>query len=75
VSGLTPCTASVVDFWKKSGTISTRPPMATTTRISTIISRLLVSIFSWVKPVDLFGFGFIVPPQAWAGGGISARTE
>src|SRR3954469_7996512 len=50
VYGLTPVTASVVDFWKNSGTISTRPPTATTSRISTIIRKLLVSTFSWVKP-------------------------
>jgi hypothetical protein len=40
----------VVDFWKNSGTISTRPPMATTSRISTIIRKLLVSTFSCEKP-------------------------
>src|SRR4051812_26410353 len=50
VYGLTPSTGSVVDFWKNSGTISTRPPMATTSRISTIIRKLLVSTRSWVKP-------------------------
>src|SRR6478735_10139014 len=50
VSGTTPLTASVVDFWKNSGTISTRPPTATTSRISTIIRKLLVSTFSWLKP-------------------------
>jgi hypothetical protein len=32
--------------WKNSGTISTRPPTATASRISTIIRKLLVSIFS-----------------------------
>src|SRR5690606_33056775 len=36
--------------WKKSGTISTRPPMATTMRISTIMRKLLVSTFSCEKP-------------------------
>jgi len=46
-------TASVVDFWKNSGTISTRPPMAITSRISTIIKKLLVSTFSWLKPVEV----------------------
>jgi hypothetical protein len=44
--GLEARTGSVVDFWKNSGTISTRPPTATTSRISTIIRKLLVSIFS-----------------------------
>src|SRR6187431_3095663 len=52
VYGLTPGTASVVDFWKNSGTISTRPPTATTSRISTTIRKLLVSIFSCEKPVE-----------------------
>src|SRR4051812_27987211 len=50
VYGLMPATGSVVDFWKNSGTISTRPPTATTSTISTIIRKLLVSIFSWEKP-------------------------
>ncbi|MNT16172.1 hypothetical protein D3C72_1512610 [compost metagenome] len=59
--------------------------MATTSRISTIISRLLVSTFSCVKPVAagaefLLSGAFIVRPQwlqAWAAAtaGISARTE
>src|SRR3954470_22040763 len=40
---------SVVDFWKNRGTISTSPPMATTSTISTIIRKLLVSIFSCEK--------------------------
>jgi hypothetical protein len=48
-----PAIGSVVDFWKNNGTISTAPPIATTIRISTIIRKLLVSIFSWLKPVLL----------------------
>src|SRR3954463_15003811 len=50
VGGFRPSIASVVDFWKNSGTISTRPPTATTSRISTIIRKLLVSIFWCEKP-------------------------
>src|SRR3954454_22966671 len=50
VYGFRPVTGSVVDFWKNSGTISTRPPTATTSRISTIIRKLLVSIFWCEKP-------------------------
>ena len=46
-----PWTGSVVDFWKNSGTISTKPPTATTRRIKTIIRKLLVSSFSCVKPL------------------------
>src|SRR4051812_38067398 len=46
VAGFMPATGSVVDFWKNRGTISTRPPTATTSRISTIIRKLLVSTFS-----------------------------
>src|SRR5689334_16590055 len=41
---------AVVDFWKNSGTISTRPPTAITSTIRMIIKKLLVSIFSCVKP-------------------------
>src|SRR5215510_8695631 len=51
VYGLRPGTGSVVERWKYSGTISTRPPMATVMRISTIIRKLLVSMRSW--PVAL----------------------
>src|SRR3954471_8162796 len=51
VFGFRPVPGSVVDFWKNSGTISTRPPTATTSRISTIIRKLLVSTFSCEKPV------------------------
>src|SRR4051794_18073042 len=54
VSGSTPATASGVDFWKNSGTISTRPPTAITSRISTIIRKLLVSIFWCEKPGGMF---------------------
>ena len=39
-------TGWVVDFWKNRGTISTSPPTATVSRMSTIIRKLLVSIFS-----------------------------
>src|SRR6218665_1893737 len=53
--GSTPLTASVVDFWKNSGKISTRPPMAITSRISTTIRKLLVSTFSWEKPLAAEG--------------------
>src|SRR6218665_2097448 len=53
--GSTPLTASVVDFWKNSGKISTRPPMAITSRISTTIRKLLVSTFSWEKPLGAGG--------------------
>ncbi|MNO07552.1 hypothetical protein D3C81_2297950 [compost metagenome] len=48
---MTPCTASVVDFWKNSGTISARPPMATTISVRAISQKLLVSTFSWVNPL------------------------
>src|SRR3569833_3534011 len=48
-----PVIGSVVDFWKNSGMISTAPPMATTSRISTIIRKLLVSTFSCEKPVEV----------------------
>jgi hypothetical protein len=44
--GLEPSTGCVVERWKNSGTISTMPPIATDSRISTIIRKLLVSIFS-----------------------------
>src|SRR6186713_3242920 len=47
VSGFRPGTGCVVERWKNSGTISTIPPTATTSRISTIIRKLLVSIRSW----------------------------
>src|SRR4051812_48820136 len=74
VYGLTPVTASVVDFWKNSGTISTRPPMATTSRISTIIRKLLVSTLSWVKPDSVAGAAFWL--MVWlsleSGGGVGA---
>ena len=43
---MTPGTGCVVDRWKNSGTISTRPPIATATRISAIIRKLLVSMRS-----------------------------
>jgi hypothetical protein len=36
----------VVERWKNSGTISTRPPTATVSSTRTIIRKLLVSIFS-----------------------------
>src|SRR4051812_17649752 len=49
VLGFRPVTGSGGGFWKNSGTISTRPPMATTSRISTIIRKLLVSTFSCEK--------------------------
>src|SRR3954469_4706549 len=49
VYGFRPVIGSVVDFWKNRGTISTRPPMATTSRISTIIRKLLVSTRSCEK--------------------------
>jgi hypothetical protein len=84
VYGFSPTIGSVVDFWKKSGTISTSPPMAMVTRISTIISRLLVSTFSWVKPVlragrrvGLEDMIFLCVLHAWARaiGGIATRTE
>ena len=41
-----PLTASVIERWKYSGTISTRPPMATTRMTSTISSVGVVSILS-----------------------------
>ncbi len=44
-----PGAASVVLRWKNSGTISTMPPTATVSRISTIIRKLLVSRRSWLK--------------------------
>ena len=56
---MSPGTASVVERWKNSGTISTMPPTAITSRISTIIRKLLVSIFSCVKPVVFFS-GFVM---------------
>ena len=49
VYGCKPVIGSVVDFWKNSGTISAKPPNATVSKISTIIRKLLVSIFSWLK--------------------------
>jgi len=36
----------VVERWKNRGTISTRPPTATVSRMRTMIRKLLVSIFS-----------------------------
>src|SRR5665647_1279043 len=50
LSGSKPLTGSVVDFWKNRGTISTKPPTSNTTRINTIIRKLLVSIFSCDRP-------------------------
>ena len=44
--GLTPATGCVVDFWKYSGTISTRPPTLTVRTISTIIQPMFFSIIS-----------------------------
>jgi hypothetical protein len=43
---LTPSIGLVVECWKNSGTISTRPPTATTRVISMIIRKLLVSMRS-----------------------------
>ena len=37
----------VVELWKNSGTISTKPPNAMTNTINTTIKKLWVSIFSW----------------------------
>src|SRR6478736_3688073 len=68
VSGTTPLTASVVDFWKNRGTISTRPPTATTSRISTIIRKLLVSTFSWEKPVA--GVALSLMLNSFCGSGV-----
>src|SRR3954447_17122389 len=78
VYGTTPGVAWVVDFWKNSGTISTRPPTATTSRISTIIRKLLVSTFSWLKPVGLVLVLMVVVSlgshAAW-GTGTLTRTD
>src|SRR6185369_9518505 len=65
--------ACVVVFWKNSGTISTRPPTATTSRISTIIRKLLVSIFSCEKP----GVGVVVVSLMFVSrsGGLRARGD
>src|SRR5574343_683957 len=60
-----PLIGSVVDFWKNSGTISTRPPTNSTSRISTIMRKWLVSIFScdmpplvlWFAMMDSFFLG------------------
>ena len=41
-----PGSGSVVERWKNSGTICTRPPTDTTSTISTIISQGLVSMVS-----------------------------
>ncbi len=70
-------TGWVVDFWKNSGTISTRPPMATTSRISTIIRKLLVSTFSCEKPVDwvvVLSLMFLRLHQAVCGTGTATRA-
>src|SRR5665647_2094017 len=61
LSGSKPLTGSVVDFWKNSGTISTKPPTSNTSRIKTIIRKLLVSIFSCDRPPLALLFAMIFP--------------
>src|SRR5689334_15326353 len=46
VYGVRPLTGSVVDFWKYSGTISTRPPTLTTATMSATIHGRLRSMRS-----------------------------
>jgi hypothetical protein len=43
---LRPATGWVVDFWKNSGTISTRPPKLTTRMVRPIIQPMLRSMKS-----------------------------
>ena len=72
VYGFNPATGSVVDLWKNSGTISTRPPTATTRTISTIIRALFFSIISWLK--FMMGLSAQACAAATAGmGGIHRR--
>src|SRR5665647_1037571 len=61
LSGSKPLTGSVVDFWKNSGTISTRPPTSNTSKIKTIIRKLLVSTFSCDRPPLALLFAMIFP--------------
>src|SRR3954471_11226243 len=68
-----PAMGSVVDFWKNSGTISTRPPTATTSRISTIIRKLLVSIFSCEKPAAEVALSLMVSSLSRSGVGDGGR--
>src|SRR6218665_137914 len=68
--GSPPLTASVVDFWKNSGKISTRPPMAITSRISTTIRKLLVSTFSWEKTLAAEGLFSDIAPISVARSGM-----
>src|SRR3954464_14475942 len=69
VFGFSPVIGSVVDFWKNSGTISTRPPMATTSRISTIIRKLLVSTLSCEKVGTGLALSLMGGVVGWSGGG------
>src|SRR3954468_15803205 len=70
VGGFMPATGSVVDFWKNSGMISMAPPMATTSRISTVIRKLLVSTFSCEKPAAL---GVVLLMLLLSSGGLRHR--
>src|SRR5664279_4141154 len=49
VYGLTPATGSVVDFWKYSGTISTKPPTLISRMMPTTIQPMFFSRNSWVS--------------------------
>jgi hypothetical protein len=49
----------VVDFWKNKGTISTMPPNNNTTKIKTIMRKLLVSTFSWDMPPEFEGLDIL----------------
>jgi hypothetical protein len=53
----TPATGCVVERWKKSGTISTRPPTLTVRITRTISSALLFSILSCVNFIYLLSPG------------------
>ncbi len=44
--GFSPATGSVVDFWKNSGTISTKPPTLTTSSTRTMSQGRLLSTCS-----------------------------
>src|SRR5262245_18953241 len=84
VYGLRPGTGCVVERWKKSGTISTRPPIATTRMISTIIRKLLVSMrscekaptgLSWSAMVCLSGFRGSCGQRRGSAGGAGRHRE
>src|SRR5574343_1104521 len=54
--GFVPYTGVVVDFWKKSGTISSKPPQTTTSKVRTISRPTLFSICSCLS--------IVIPPES-----------